>query len=64
MVEELPNVNIRDLAHAGNRTPVAEFLSHGTSHYTTDPKARSFRTEPSEYLVQTKSLATSYLQNL
>ena len=33
----LPKVSIRDLAHAGNRTPVAEFASHIDSHYTTDP---------------------------
>ena len=28
----LANVSIRDLAHAGNRTPVAEFTSHINSH--------------------------------
>ena len=32
----LPKVSIRDLAHAGNRTPVAELASHIDSHFTTD----------------------------
>ena len=34
----LSKVSIRNLAHAGNWTLVAEFASHIDSHYTTDPQ--------------------------
>ena len=36
-VDDLPKAIIRDLAHDGIQTPVAEFKYHFSDHYITDP---------------------------